>query len=301
MAQTKAPNTLRGYGASWKVFREWCEAHSKCTIPATSDTLTLFLTWARHNYKMATIRLHMAAIRHEHEQLGLTWAVSPEVLDLVASIAREKARTESSGAEAGKQRITLAQLRKISRRLDTSRPIDKRNRALILLGFASSWRRSELARLTLKDVTFEEPGMRLWQAYSKGDQQGAGCESVIPYGKNEVTCAVRALKAWVKARGDWQGPLFVRFGSHGEEMTRDALADYRMCEIVKAQLEGIGEDPDNYGAHSMRSGCVTALAESGASLRAIMDHTGHKSLDTVMRYVKSSGKAYVANPLSRVL
>jgi integrase len=300
MDQNKAKNTMTAYNHSWKVFRTWCESHSKCPMPVAGDTLALFLTWCRTSYKMKTIQLHMAAIRYHYELAGLPSPVDATIRNLIASIAREKAHTEERGPAAGKLRLTIAQLRKLSRRLETDEPIDVRDRAVVLLGFASGWRRSELSQLTLKDVTFETAGLRLWQAYSKADQEGKGRETIIPYAKSESICAVRALEAWIKIRGDWRGPLFTSFNGH-RHMKRNKLGTEAICLLLKRALARTGQDGADYGAHSLRSGIITHMAEQGKSLRAIMDHTGHKSLDIVMRYVKSSSDGYANSPLSGVL
>jgi site-specific recombinase XerD len=300
MGLNKAKNTLVAYGHSWKVFRNWCEAHSKCPMPVEGDTLTLFLTWCRPHYKMATIWLHMAALRHYYEQAGLTFVVDCEIRDLLGSIAREKAQLEERGPLAGKRQITIAQLRKISRSLESDEEMDARDRALILLLFASGWRRNEMSRAALKDVVFEDAGLRMWQAFSKGDQEGKGKETIIPYAKNESICAVRALKVWLKVRGDWRGPLFTGFNGQ-RHMTRNSLGKQAIGDVLHRALARIGQDSTEYGAHSLRSGIITHMAEQGKSLRAIMDHTGHKSIEMVMRYVKSSGDGYNSSPLSGVL
>jgi hypothetical protein len=52
--------------------------------------------------------------------------------------------------------------------------IDRRDRALLLLGLASALRRAELAALTVADLGFVEEGVTLAVARSKTDQKAAG-------------------------------------------------------------------------------------------------------------------------------
>ncbi len=302
MSSAKAPNTFKAYRHSWKVFSQWCAEAGQSAHPATPDTVGLFITWAakERKYRLETIRLTISAIKYHHQKAGLVSPIDEEVKELLASVAREL-REEP----AGKAHLTVPQLRKICRALRDDEPLEARDRAMILVGYASGWRRSELAALELDHVRFEKHGVRLWLGFSKTDQMGRGRDTCIPYGKTPYTCPVRALETWLKLRGSWRGPVFVRFaggGSRGPgKMTREALSAQSVCFALKRALERVGEDAEPYGAHSLRSGMITTAAENGVPLRAIMDRSGHKSIETVMRYVRSSPDAFGADPLRGVL
>ena len=249
---------------------------------------------------METIHLALSSINHHHEEQGVESPINREVRELVRSAARE-AREEPGG----KEYLTIQQLRKICRRLRDDEPIDVRDRALFLLGYATGWRRSELASLHTDDLCFQKEGVRLWLGFSKTDQEGKGRATCISYGKGAYTCPVLALKAWMKVRGPWPGPVFLQFTSAGFArrgcMKQDAITGQGISVALKRALRRIGEDPDDYGAHSMRSGMITTAAENGVNLRAIMDRSGHKSIETVMRYVRSSPDAFRADPLHGLL
>jgi integrase len=301
MVAAKAPNTLKAYFHSWKVFSAWCSATEHTALPASSETVGLFLTWASQTYKHQTIVLSLSAINHFHRAEGLASPVDEEVKKLMSGIARRKARTQARAERAGKQRVTPDQLRRICRTLDdTGDPVKTRDRAIILLAFASAWRRSEISALTLENVIFEKQGIRLWLPFSKTDQEGEGREALIPYGGCEHTCPVRALQRWIEVRGQWRGPLFVRCNVWSGVL-QEPLSGQGICGAVKRALARIGENPKDYGAHSLRSGMITAASEAGASIRSIMDRSGHRSIQIVMRYVKSSGRGFADNPLVGVL
>jgi site-specific recombinase XerC len=59
--------------------------------------------------------------------------------------------------------------------------IGARDRALILLGFAGAFRRSELVGLDLEDCAFGKDGLTVTLRRSKTDQQGVGRKIGIPY------------------------------------------------------------------------------------------------------------------------
>ena len=80
--------------------------------------------------------------------------------------------------------------------------IGMRDRAIILLGFAGAFRRSELVALDLEDCTFSRDGLTVMLRRSKTDQQSAGRKIGIPYGSNPDTCPVRNLQGWIEQAGD---------------------------------------------------------------------------------------------------
>jgi integrase len=77
-----------------------------------------------------------------------------------------------------------------------------RDRAVVLLGFAGAFRRSELAALTRSDIRIDEEGLLVTIRRSKTDQDGQGRTIGIPYGSHPLTCPVRALKRFLAGTED---------------------------------------------------------------------------------------------------
>ena len=82
----------------------------------------------------------------------------------------------------------------------------KRDRALLLLGFAGAFRRSELVALNVADIAEEAAGLRITIRKSKTDQEGQG--QTVAIARGATHCPVAALKAWLAAAGIVDGPLF---------------------------------------------------------------------------------------------
>jgi integrase len=307
MQNAKAPNTLKAYRASWKAFEEWCNDNGLQALPAHPETLNNFLTWGAGGengrqpaYKSETLTLAVSAARHYHLEAELPLPINQRTRDVLSAIRRKTARRGERKERAGKEPLTVEQLRQICRTLGDT-PIDRRDHAIILLGFASALRRSEIVRLATTQVHFEgSTRMRLWVPWSKTDQEGEGRDVWIPSGKTEYTCPVRAVKRWLAVRGEWPGPLFTRFLWSGV-MAQDALSEQGISSRLKDALARIGQDPKRYGAHSMRSGMITAAHANGKSLRSIMDRSGHASVETVMRYAKSAPPDEANDVLAGVL
>ncbi len=131
--------------------------------------------------------------------------------------------------------------------------IGRRDACLLLLGFASALRRSELVALNVEDLSETDEGLVVTVRRSKTDQEGEGREIGVPYGSNPSTCPVRATRAWLEASGIESGPVFRSVDRHGTVGTT-ALSGKAVALIVKRTVEAAGLDPARFAAHSLRSG-----------------------------------------------
>src|SRR5271165_6839426 len=84
----------------------------------------------------------------------------------------------------------------------------RRDRALLLIGFAGALRRSELVALQVEDVAHVAGGLRLRIVRGKTDQAGQGAEIGLPRGRHAETCPVLAFEAWQAVAERQAGPLF---------------------------------------------------------------------------------------------
>jgi site-specific recombinase XerD len=153
--------------------------------------------------------------------------------------------------------------------------IGLRDRALILLGYAGAFRRSELVSLAVADLSFTRDGLTIALRRSKTDQMGAGRTIGVPYGSNPDTCPVRTLQAWIEEASITSGLLFRSVSRHGE-VQPSGLSPIDVARVVKKLAERAGLDPKKYAGHSLRSGHATSAAIGGASERSIMKQTGHR-------------------------
>jgi integrase len=293
-----ALNTRRAYASAWKAFTTWCEAVGLDPLPATPQTVRDFLTWCiGRGYRIETLAIRASAIAYYHRGAG----ACPNPVDGSVRHYVSQARREIKEQPRCKRAVTIEILRRIGSRLSSSNPVDIRNRALILLCFAAGWRRSEIVALETSDVRFVGNGVELWQRSSKSDQRAEGRLVGIQPGRRANTCPVRALQEWLPIRGDWDGPLFVRFDPRCRITNiRLAPCGQSLNQMLKASLAAIGENASNYGAHSLRAGMVTEASKHGASEASIMQRTGHRSSRTLQRYIRPA-TAFDFNPLKDVL
>ena len=163
--------------------------------------------------------------------------------------------------------------------------IGARDRALILLGFAGAFRRSELVGLNFEDCAFGKDGLTVTLRRSKTDQHELGRKIGVPYGSNPETCPVRNLQQWIAQAGVTAGPLFRSISRHGQ-VQPGRLSDIEVARVVKKLAYRAGLDAGKYAGHSLRAGHATAAAIAGASGRPIMWQTGHRSVQMVRRYIR---------------
>lgn len=159
-----------------------------------------------------------------------------------------------------------------------------RDRALLLLGFAGAFRRSELVALDCEDMEENETGLKITIRHSKTDQEGKGATIAVVRGS--IACPVEALKAWRDAAGITTGPVFRSIRKGGKVGGR--LSAQSVADIVKAQAENVGLDPALFSGHSLRAGFLTSAAARGASIFKMMDQSRHRSVDTLRGYVRDA-------------
>lgn len=291
----KAPATLRAYRADWSDFNLWCASHGFIALPAEPQTVALYLADRADTLKPTTLNRRLAAIAKAHSAAGYD---SPASLRhaVVSEVLKGIRRTKGT-APACKSPLLVGQL-KAALRESREDLLGVRDRALLLIGFAGAFRRSELVSLDVADVAFTDDGLVVTLRRSKTDQEGEGRKIGIPHGSKPSTCPVRALRTWLEGAGIVAGPLFRSVDRHGKLSTL-RLSDRGVAIAVKRAAELAGLDASAFAGHSLRSGLATSAAAAGASERSIMDQTGHRSVQMVRRYIRG-GSLFRDNAAAQV-
>jgi integrase len=188
-------------------------------------------------------------------------------------------------AQHGKAPLLSADVRRIvaARREDL---LGLRDAALVLVGFAGGFRRSELAGIHICDLNFSADGVVVTVRKSKTDQESAGREVGLPFGASRDTCPVRALRQWLDRAGIREGPVFRAVGKYGH-VSRRGLHTDSIGKLLKRAAKRAGLKVDELSGHSLRAGCVTQAAMNGVREFVIMRQTGHKTIATLRRYIRS--------------
>lgn len=282
LADAISEATRRAYQSDWRTFARWCDERAVSALPAHAATVAAFL---RHleglGRRVSTISRALASVSEGHKAAGHE---SPRGSVLVRKTL-QAIRRRVGVAPRQKSPVLSDQLRSMAAALGSDLQ-GARDRALLLVGFAGAFRRSELVALNVRDVTFTNEGVEATVRRSKTDQEGAGRKVGIPYGLLPTTCPVRALRAWLDAASITSGPVFRSVGRDGGLGGR--ASDKAVARAVKRAAGLVGLDPAGFAGHSLRAGLATAAAKAGKSERAIMRQTGHKSATMLRRYIRDA-------------
>lgn len=278
--QSKAESTLRGYRSDWREFFAWCESHNVCPLPATPESVAAYIAECAGHLKVGSIQRRINAIAEAHKTVNVD---SPTHSGLVRATLKGIRRVKGT-APAQKAAALIDDIRAMVDSADAGL-IGLRDAALVLIGFAGAFRRSELVGLTVEDCVFSKDGLTVTLRRSKTDQEGAGRNIGLPYGSNPSTCPVRVLQDWLEQARITSGPVFRSINRHGH-VQEGGLSGIDVARIVKKLAERAGLDATKYAGHSLRAGHATTAAIGGASERSIMNQTGHRSVQMVRRYIR---------------
>ena len=297
----KALNTRRAYRSDFATFQTWCAARGVSALPATAEIVGAFIgAEADRGVKASSIGRRLAAIGYAHRLAKLP---SPTEVEAVRAVMRGIRHTIGT-AKAPKAPATNDRLLAMiaSQNLESRRTNQEvespardgandacvamlRDKALLLLGFAGAFHRSELVALEVTDMKETAEGFFITIRGGKTDQERAGATVAVVRGS--VACPVEALKTWLNAADITEGAIFRRVNKAGRVLP-DRLTAQSVALIVKAHAKRAGLDPRSFAGHSLRSGFLTSAARRGASVFKMMDVSRHRRIDTLRIYVRDA-------------
>jgi site-specific recombinase XerD len=299
-----ADNTTRAYTSDLKSYTQFCALHGLTALPADVATLTEYVAYLATDkpnvapndrggrgkkkgqqpltrpHSLATIKRHLAAIRKAHQLGGYPLPATLDALNVVMEgIARTLGKRQDQALA-----FTVEELKTAIRGLDLKTSAGVRDRALLLLGFAGAFRRSELVGLNIEQLEFTERALVVHLDRSKTNQYGQTEDKAIFYAPNADFCPVRSARAWLSMLGRTNGPVFVKIpraapGQLAQPSTK-RLSDISINKLVQKRLGS------QYSAHSLRVSFVTVAVLNGQSNKAIKNQTKQKTDAMIERYTQ---------------
>jgi site-specific recombinase XerD len=283
---SKSLNTIRAYKSDFKDFSNFCKKNSFKSLPADPKIVSFYITHLSSISKVSTLKRRLASISVVHKIKGFYIDIKhPLIIENFMGIQRKLGVFQKS-----KKPILINELKEIIKKIETTEKneIKKiRNKALILVGFAGGFRRSELVNIKLDDLEFTKEGLKIFIQRSKTDQSGEGMTKAIPYFKDKNFCPVVSIKNWIEIIKNKTNSLIFD------------ISDKMVAVLIKKYLQKAGFDNTKYSGHSLRSGFATVAADHGADEKSIMNMTGHKSSSMVRRYIKETN-LFKNNPLNKI-
>ena len=298
LKNSKAHNTLRAYQSDFKDFSAFCIKNGLSSMPTQPKILSIYLTHLSKSSKFSTLKRRIASISVIHKMKGHYLDTKhPIIMENLHGIKRTL-----GSRQIAKKPILINELKLIINVIDEIKikantglvewkiksSDVSRDKALILLGFAGGFRRSELVNIEHEDIEFVQEGVKIVIKRSKTDQSGEGTIKAIPYFDNEKYCPVKALKNYMT--------YGFAIPNKGKIFN---ISDKSVALIIKRYAEKAGLDSSKYAGHSLRSGFATTAAEFGAEERNIMAMTGHKTTQMVRRYIQEAN-LFKNNALNKI-
>lgn len=335
---SQSEGTRRAYASAWRRFDWWCRRSGYESLPAHPTVIAAYLVDAAETvtengeraYSTVSLGKWCAAIFDRHRRAGMD--PNPAAHELVRQTMSGIRRQYAARGDRPRMPRTPLLTDDIVLLVSTAREqatgwasqvCERRDSALLLMGFAGAFRRSELSGLRGADVELHAAdGIHVHLRKSKTDQLGEGGVYPLPRTKNPLSCPACAFVRWaavVSAHEDGGNGAVIRlltdspeFGSRHVCRSRAPKIGsrspvFRSCRngvLSEGPLSGAGihavirrralragferEAVERLGGHSLRAGFVTQAARAGADHHSIMRQTGHRTPAMVTRYVRES-------------
>ena len=155
--------------------------------------------------------------------------------------------------------------------INTKCPTGCRNYAILMMMYREGLRVSEVANLTVPDISFEGNTIYIQQGKGKKDR-------IIPLDAE----AREACLAWLKIRPDSQYFFCtLKGGILDTRYIRDVC--YRMSEKAGVYIQD-GKEKKLVSPHKLRHSALTSLLKEGFNIREVQEIAGHANLATTQIY-----------------
>jgi integrase len=263
------------------------------SLPSSDKMLASYFASHAETLSAATLVRRLTSISKAHEARGYA---NPARSSLVRATLRGIKRRQGTAQHQAKPLLKEDLISILDAMGDT--PRDVRDRALLLIGFAGAFRRSELVALDKGNIEGVRQGIIINLRRSKTDQTSKGRQVAIPHGRTPW-CPIFALDAWFERSGIRDAAVFRSVNRHGV-ICNGRLSAEAVSLIIKQRVAAIGLDPTAYSGHSLRAGFVTSAAQAGVPTWRIRQQTGHTSDSMLQRYIREA-ELFVQNDAEALL
>ncbi len=293
---SKADETKRAFEKNWTAFARWCAQVGTVSLPASAETVEAYLIYLaddhpvenrqgvfiRRGLRPASVLQALWAINVRHSLASQPEpGHSPIVRTAIAGIRRRKAHRQKQQAP-----LTIEHISAIPFGSDLK---SRRDKALLLVGFAGCFRRSELVALNVEDFEQSPYGLRVYLAQSKTDSEANGAWiDILRATVATSSCPVAALQQWLSAAKIESGPVFRRLTRGAAPKIGERLSAVSVDATVKWAAAQLGLPAAQYGGHSLRAGKATYLSNMNKPPALVAKHGRWKSMDMVVRYYRNA-------------
>ena len=268
----RARNTIEAYRRDLVAYQRWLIKHGLTLMSVATDDLISFVAEQRASTAATTsVARRLAAVRMLHRYLA-TEQVRPD---------DPTARLDGVRVPSGIPKpLSEAQVTSLLDAVIGNGPLERRDRALLELLYATGARISEVVGLSVGDIDFDQSLVRL---FGKGSK-----ERIVPFG----SAAGAALDDWFSPSGRaalvpdrWNrrdDAEAVFLNQRGGRLSRQG------AWLVIHKYGDRAGIRDHLSPHVLRHSCATHLLDHGADLRIVLEMLGHASISTTQVYTRVS-------------
>ena len=256
-------NTVSSYKNDISSFSSWCDKEHLDRLKITDLNLNNYISnLFSIGLKSSSINRKISSIKHFYLFLLKKKVIKNSPVDEITTPKQEKYLPTSMSEDEVESLLGSPK---------SSIKIERRDKAMIEILYATGMRISELVNLKLTDIDFNRSVLKV---FGKGSK-----ERLVPYGEK----AAEALRIYLEDRKKLDSKD-VFLSNRGTRITRGAFWQ-RIKIYIKRENLKLSISP-----HTLRHAFATHLLNRGADLRSVQILLGHSDLSTTQIYTHIAKK-----------
>jgi len=261
-----SPKSIETYKKALRIFNLYLKKHNlKIKDIKRQNILNFKNSLIKSKLKNTTISLYIIVVRKAFSWLTLEKYIKYDVSQNIKSLKISR--------EHKKDALTVEQVKKVLKKIDTRCLRGKRDYALVLLAITTGLRIIEIQRANIQDIR-EIGGQAILFIQGKGKTDRAAYVKL-----SEKT--LKAIDKYLKIRKIDGEALF---GSHSNFSKGERMHVGSISRLIKTVLRKAGIDSDRLTAHSLRHTAATINLIAGGSLEETQELLRHSNINTTMLY-----------------
>ena len=250
-------NTVSSYKNDISSFLSWLNKKQINYQQVSSKNINQFISnLFNSGLKSSSINRKISSIKHFYLFLSKKKIIKYSPVDEIETPKQEKYLPISMSEDEVERLLSSP---------NSNRIIERRDKAMIEILYATGMRISELVNLKLTDVDFNRSVLKV---FGKGSK-----ERLVPYGEK----AAEALDIYLRDRKRSDSKN-VFLSNRGSQITRGAFWQRIKIYIKRENLKS------SISPHTLRHAFATHLLNRGADLRSVQILLGHSDLSTTQIY-----------------
>lgn len=258
--------TIRNYCWHLNQFLQWCEEYKRDLISIQISDVDTFLSLrGNQGWSCVSIVNAVRALKAYFRYAGQRGWCDPNIAAAVQGPRLFSQSTLPSGP-------SWEEVENLIRHVDSERPRDIRDRAIILLFALYGLRSGEVARLRLENIDWENNRLSVYRSKQRKPQ-------TYPLVSTVGQAIIRYLRTARQKTSHRE--IFLTLKAPFCPLSIHGLYHIVNRAIINAEIKTRKKGP-----HALRHACAMHLVSKGLSLKEIGDHLGHRSTSATRIYAK---------------